>query len=58
MALATAKGIVDENSSLRYEQRNTLEEFLAAARSIRHMAEFLERHPETLIHGEGKSREN
>ena len=56
--LATAKGIVDENSSLRYELRNILEELSAAARSIRHMAEYLERHQEALIHGKWESREN
>jgi paraquat-inducible protein B len=56
--LSTAKGIIDENSSVRYELRNTLEELSAAARSIRHMAEYLERHPEALIHGKGESREN
>ncbi|MDT7043115.1 MlaD family protein [Candidatus Nitronereus thalassa] len=56
--LSTAKGIVDENSGLRYELGNTLEELSAAARSIRNMAEYLERHPEALIHGKGESREN
>lgn len=56
--LATTKGIVDENSDLRYELGNTLEELSSAARSIRHMAEYLERHPEALIHGKGKSEEN
>jgi len=57
-ALSTAKGIVDENSDLRYELGNTLDELSAAARSIRHMAEYLERHPEALIHGKGESRTN
>lgn len=56
--LSTTKGIVDENSTLRYELGNTLEELSAAARSIRHMAEYLERHPEALVHGKGESREN
>lgn len=56
--LSTAKGIVDENSGLRYELGNTLEELSAAARSIRNMAEYLERHPEALVHGKGESREN
>ncbi len=56
--LSTAKEIVDENSSLRYELRNILEELSAAARSIRHMAEYFERYPEALIHGKGESREN
>lgn len=56
--LSTAKGIVDENSDLRYELGNTLNELSAAARSIRNMAEYLERHPEALIHGKGESKEN
>ncbi len=55
--LATTKGIVDENSDLRYELGNTLDELSAAARSIRNMAEYLERHPEALIHGKGESKE-
>ncbi|MDA0739251.1 MAG: MlaD family protein [Nitrospirae bacterium] len=56
-AISTAKGIVDENSDLRYELGNTLDELSAAARSIRNMAEYLERHPEALIHGKGESKE-
>jgi len=56
--LSITKGIVDENSTLRYELGNTLEELSSAARSIRNMAEYLERHPEALIHGKGKSEEN
>ena len=56
--LSTAKGIVDENSPLQYELGNTLEELSAAARSIRDMAEYLERHPEALIHGKGESTED
>jgi len=55
--LSTTQGMVDENSTLRYELGNTLEELSAAARSIRDMAEYLERHPEALIHGKGESKE-
>ena len=56
--LSATKGIVDENSILRYELGKALEELSAAARSVRYMAEYLERHPEALIYGKGESEEN
>ena len=40
---------------LRYNLNNTLEELSAAARSIRVLAEYLERHPEALVRGKGGS---
>jgi paraquat-inducible protein B len=52
-ALKDFQGAVGENSTLRYELGNTLEELSAAARSIRVMTDYLERHPEALIHGKG-----
>ena len=42
-------------SPLRYNLNNTLEELSAAARSIRVLAEYLERHPEALVRGKGGS---
>ena len=56
--LSATQGIVDENSILRYELEKALEELSAAARSVRYMAEYLERHPEALLHGKGESGEN
>ena len=52
-ALKDVQGVVGENSTLRYELGNTLEELSSAARSIRVMTDYLERHPEALIHGKG-----
>lgn len=52
-ALKDVQDAVGENSTLRYELGNTLEELSSAARSIRIMADYLERHPEALIHGKG-----
>jgi len=34
-----------------------LEELAAAARSIRGLADYLERHPEALVHGKGGERD-
>jgi paraquat-inducible protein B len=42
------------NSPLRLELIKTLNEFSAAARSFRVLAEYLENHPEALIKGKGK----
>ena len=51
IAALTAKG-----SEERKQIDRTLKEFQAAARSIRLWAEYLERHPEALIRGKGKSK--
>ncbi|HXV26229.1 MAG TPA: MlaD family protein [Alphaproteobacteria bacterium] len=40
-----------EESRLRYDLGVTLKELAAASRSIRSLTEYLERHPEALIHG-------
>jgi paraquat-inducible protein B len=40
-----------ENSTLAYELNKTLEETTALARSIRILADYLQRHPESLIWG-------
>ena len=44
------------DGSPRYELIKTLEEVSAAARSIRVFAEYLERHPEALLHGKPESK--
>lgn len=54
-SLEGAEAAVGENSPLRYEMTSTLEELSAAARAVRVMAEYLERHPEALIHGKGRT---
>ena len=50
--------IIDEDSPLNYKITNTVEELEAAARSIRILADYLERHPESLIRGKGESERN
>jgi paraquat-inducible protein B len=52
--LATLEGMTAENSSLRYELSNALKELSTAARSIRLLTDYLERHPEALLQGKAK----
>ena len=47
-------GFAGANSPVRLELIKTLNEFSAAARSFRILAEYLENHPEALIKGKGK----
>jgi paraquat-inducible protein B len=51
--LRSVQGLVDQDSPLFAELHRTLKELSAAARSIRGMADYLERHPEALIKGKG-----
>jgi len=44
------------NSNVAPQAERTLKEFQSAARSIKVWAEYLERHPEALIRGKGKSK--
>ncbi len=53
--LLTVQNIIDERSPLRTNLTDALEELSAAARSIRVFAEYLERHPEALLRGKGRS---
>jgi paraquat-inducible protein B len=48
---------VGGDAELIYQMQRTLEETQAAARSLRHLAEFLERNPEALLRGRRESRE-
>ena len=48
---------VSADSELNFQMRRTLEESQAAARSLRQLAEFLERHPEALLRGRRAPRE-
>jgi paraquat-inducible protein B len=48
---------VSADSELNFQMRRTLEESEAAARSLRQLAEFLERHPEALLRGRREPRE-
>ena len=54
--LSTVQGIIAEDSPLNHDLVNALNELSAAARSIRILANYLERYPEALIHGKNSSR--
>ena len=50
-----ADDLLDEDSKLVYEMENALMEISAMARSMRELADYLKRHPESLIRGKGGS---
>jgi len=50
-ALDNASTIIESNSGLNQELANTLQEMNGAARSLRVLSDYLERHPEALIRG-------
>jgi paraquat-inducible protein B len=54
--LKTIEGSVSKSSPLYFELMRVLKELGGAARSIRLMADYLERHPDALIYGKGKGR--
>ena len=56
MTLKEIEGFVAENSPLRVDLTNSLEELSAAARSMRILADYLERHPEALVYGKAGPR--
>jgi paraquat-inducible protein B len=51
LALATVTGTLEEGSPLRFQVENTLEELAQAARALRTLADYLERHPDALLRG-------
>ena len=53
--LANIDDMAAERSPLRYELENTLAEVSAAARSMRQLADYLNRHPEALLYGKRKA---
>ena len=54
--LNAIKGAVSKDSPLYYELMRVFKELSGAARSIRVMADYLERNPDALIYGKGKRR--
>ena len=52
-AMGGLEGAVGEDSRLRFEFSNALKELSTAARSVRTLADYLDRHPEALLHGKG-----
>jgi len=51
--LKDIQGTTGQGSVLHYELTKTLQSLSAAAASIRVLADYLERHPEALLHGKG-----
>ena len=54
--LVSVEGTLGKNSPLQHEMRQAFKELSAAARSIRILADYLERHPNALIYGKGKAQ--
>jgi len=55
-ALSTANAMIAPEASLRVELDRTLRGISAATRSVRLLADYLERHPEALLQGKGGGR--
>ena len=53
-AARAALAVAEPNSPTAVNLAQTLEELAAAARSIRSLADYLERHPESLVHGKSQ----
>jgi paraquat-inducible protein B len=50
-ALASADSLIGPKSQVRYDAVEMMQELRGAARSIRVLTDYLERHPEALIRG-------
>jgi paraquat-inducible protein B len=55
-AVENINGIATQNANLGYELGGTLEQITELSRSIRVLADYLERHPEALIRGKSPSK--
>lgn len=51
--LVTVDGFIGERSDTRHKLNRTLDEFSAAAKSLKSLMDYLERHPESLLQGKG-----
>ncbi len=54
--LETAQALISDRSPLYIEMQRMFQEVGSAARSVRIMADYLERHPEALLQGKGRGR--
>ncbi|NEV64826.1 intermembrane transport protein PqiB [Thiorhodococcus minor] len=54
--LKNANAMISSNSPVTIEMQRMFKEISAAARSVRVMADYLERHPEALLQGKGRGR--
>jgi paraquat-inducible protein B len=52
--LVSIEGTLGQDSPLQHEMRQAIMELGEAARSIRILVDYLERHPNALIYGKGK----
>ena len=52
--LATANGLLSPDSPTQHDLATTLRELSAAARAVRALAAYLERHPEAIVYGKPK----
>nr|MDJ0971532.1 hypothetical protein [Kiloniellales bacterium] len=55
--LVSTEGMVGENSQIRYDLTQLLQELTEAARSIRLLADYLEQNPNALLSGKGGGNE-
>jgi len=56
LTLASYNQIADKNANIGYDVSKTLKEIETAARSIRSLTDYLERHPEALVKGKKASQ--
>lgn len=56
-AIDGVEGNIGEDSPLVYQLNKTLEEVSNLARSVRHLADYLERHPESVLRGKGGGKQ-
>jgi paraquat-inducible protein B len=55
-AIDGVEGSIGEDSPLVYQLNKTLEEVSNLARSVRRLADYLERHPESVLRGKGEDK--
>lgn len=56
-AIGGVEGTISNDSPLVYQLNKTLEEVSNLARSVRQLADYLERHPESVLRGKGGGKE-
>ncbi|MEE4265158.1 MAG: MlaD family protein, partial [Desulfobacteraceae bacterium] len=54
--LVSVEGVLGQDSPLQHEMRQAIMELGEAARSVRILIEYLQRHPNALIYGKGKAQ--
>ena len=54
-SLANAEKMLDADAPLQVNMNTALEEISGAARSLRLLMDYLERHPESLLRGKGQA---